>query len=133
MAYLTKQLEKDIVKGGLILAPCRAGKTTAIVNVLKKDESFILVVDTYRQKSDYVDRLGAPKEQVQVCRVLRAEDSPYARHKIVLDEALFSPYSFSHFGGKCHAMLSSPNRVPVVCYNIRGDRVVLEPAEDFRG
>jgi len=132
MTHLTKQLEKDIIKGGLILAPCRSGKTTAIVNVLKKDEHFILVVDTALQKKDYVERLGAPSPQVFVCDTLRRYGT-FPVYKIVLDEALFSPDSFFHFGDKCYAMLSSPNRVPVVCYNIRGDRVVLEPAEDFRG
>jgi AAA+ ATPase superfamily predicted ATPase len=38
MNYLTKKLKEDIKKGGLVIAPRRAGKTTAILELLKESK-----------------------------------------------------------------------------------------------
>jgi len=46
MEYLTKRIKKDIQNGGIVIAPRRAGKTVAIIDMIEQSDEYVLVCCT---------------------------------------------------------------------------------------
>jgi len=136
--FLTKQLVEDIKTGGLIIAPCSAGKTTAVIEVLKTNYYFYLVVDNDIIRKHYWMK-GAPIEQIitieeydeyitqKICHVKVS----HLYIKFIIDEYFISSPMLQ--GINFHAALTTPDRLPVIMYNETGERLYLEPANLFRG
>lgn len=88
MSYLTQKLIENIKAGGLIIAPCMAGKTTAITTVMKEDLSYILIAPySYQLQSDVKELQGRVFDPFRVKQQVFEFKELYYGKKILLDEA----------------------------------------------
>jgi len=118
LSYLTKRLMKDIAAGGIVIAPRRAGKTTAIIELMVKDPSYVMVCHTRDTAVYMTNELLARNVKNAEQRVLSKFESLRDRTvKVIIDEAFWNP-AFNRTRGYHCAVSSAPNRM--VVYNAKG-------------
>lgn len=120
MSLLTSRLMKQIALGGIVVAPRRAGKTTAIIELMIKDPSYVLVCpnnDLVTHIAFKLILIGIPNA---LQRVIGASSINTLRGrnniKVIVDEAFFNP-AFLKIPYHC-AVSTAPKRMAV--YNSKG-------------
>lgn len=126
-SYLTKRLMKQIVAGGIVIAPRRAGKTTAVVELMRRDPSYVLVCLNH-SNAQYAKQALTLRGVVDAeKRVASGESIPSIRgrvtadSKVIIDEFFWNS-AFTQIPYHC-AVSSSPKRM--VVYNAKGRNLTV--------
>lgn len=110
MKYLSKRIKKDIIKGGLILAPRRSGKTVAILELLCESDDYVLICfsDEIAKSliSEICERGISPKKSKVKIKGPKSR-IPYHK-KVIIDECLWNPAFFRLKYDRIHCAISSP-------------------------
>jgi hypothetical protein len=124
VSYWTKRLMKDIAAGGIVIAPRSAGKTTAIVELMRRDPSYVLVCLNH-SGAQYAKQALMLRGVVNAeRRVASGENLSNLRgrdSKVIIDEFFFNP-AFTQIPYHCFVS-SAPKRM--VVYNAKGRRFTV--------
>jgi len=130
MNYLTLKLERDIKKGGIIIAPRRSGKTTAILNILKSSNEYVLVCHSLTQAEILHKELSeiSKKSTIEIKKCIIGPSQIWKGEcrKIIIDEFFWNRafYTLKDY----HCIISSNPRDMVV-YNSKGIRLKINKDE----
>jgi hypothetical protein len=133
MEYLTKRIKKDIQDGGIVIAPRRAGKTVAIMDLLEQSDDYVLVCCTKTCaesiRKDIVERGVKDKEKVNNC-VFGPKDAALdkCKKKIIIDEFFWNPFFYRSNFLKYHCAVSSAP-LKLFVYNKKGKKLIMDMDE----
>jgi len=120
--YMTKRLMKQIATGGIVVAPRRAGKTTAILDLMCKDPAYVLVCRNHYTancvKEDLTRRgvAGAERRVAHGGNLVGLRGWITKTDKVIIDEFFWNP-AFTQVPYHC-AVSSAPKRM--IVYNANG-------------
>jgi hypothetical protein len=135
MEYLSKRIKKDIQKGGIVIAPRRAGKTFAIMDLLEHSDDYALVCvsKSYAESTqkDMIQRGIKDKEKVMDC-VFGPKDAALDKciKKIIIDEFFWNPFFYRSNFLKYHCAVSSAP-LNVYLYNKKGKKLIMYKDETY--
>ena len=133
MDYLTNRLVRVIKKGGMIIAPRRAGKSQAILKVLSDSDDYLLVChssDSARMHQELLSRIS----KKSISEIKGCISHPWERlrssKKIIIDEFFWNPV-FA-VTSQYHCAISSNPR-DLILYNKTGRRMKIAYNEVWKG
>jgi hypothetical protein len=134
MGYLTKKLKKDIQKGGIVIAPGRAGKTTAVIELLEQSDEYFLICLSMRHAENIWDELlnRGIKDRKEIMNCVGGPKTNLVdiKRKIIIDEFFWNPIVYSRNFLTYHCGITrNPSRL--VVYDKKGKKLTLEKDEIY--
>jgi hypothetical protein len=124
LSYLTKRLKLDIKKGGIVIAPRRAGKTQAIIELLEESNEYLLICNSLAIAKDVrnrlLDRHKIDIKQVEESMIISGQR--FSDKKLIIDECFWNP---SFYSEDYHCAVSS-NPSDLIVYNDKGKRFKIK-------
>ncbi len=112
LTKLQPKIKKEIVKGGLIMAPQRSGKTRAIAEVLHENPNFILVVARpaflKAHQESYLELYGDKCPRIVTETEYKRLGRRNKNLKVILDDYLWNLKAGYYTNIDFHAAVSSP-------------------------
>lgn len=136
MKYLTNRIKKDIQKGGIVIAPRRAGKTTAIIELLEqsKTNEYLLICfseNCAKQiRGEMITRGIKNGKEINSCVVGPRNAMTASFNKIIIDEFFWNPAFYNSSFLKYHCIVSSTPKNLYV-YNKKGRKLTTKEEDIF--
>ena len=133
MDYLTNRLVRAIKKGGMIIAPRRAGKTQAILEVLKQSDEYILICFSCsfaRHLQDQFSMMTTRSNTDIRQAIIGPRSIKRSNKKIIIDEFFWNP---AFVGGTEYHCAISSNPRDLILYNKTGRRMKIAYNEVWKG
>jgi hypothetical protein len=119
-------ITEEIIKGGLVIAPCNIGKTSSIIELLKSGLGYLMVVRNDVERDYIRDKYGV-RDVISSFEYIGFEDG-FRDKKVIVDEC----FSNDAFGSVWHCAIGVCDS-RVILFDTVGNRLECEGASLWVG